>query len=648
MARMLNKDRDDDRPGIEDYEILLRATDWMNDQPLAVSGEGGHNQTFAVACGLVVGHGLSIAEARPILADYNKKLNEQWTNAELNHKLEGAEEKTGENPDRIGWLLKKHIGGNPAEASGGTSQADKLTSIIRNQELWHTPDKIAYATVTIHGHKKNLRIESKAFEHWLGSVFFDGFDEIAKNQAKSDAINTAIGLAIYGGPTHPVYLRLAEHNGKLYLDLGDDEWQAIEIDKQGWRLISDPPVKFRRTAGMRALPEPRSGGNIRDLRKFVNVASDEDFALIVAWLLMGFHPTGEYPILVLGGQQGASKSTTARVFRSLLDPNDADLRSTPRTEDDFAVEASNNRLLVFDNLSWVSDWLSDALCRLASGGANAKRRLYTDADEAIVRYCGPAIINGVVDLARRPDLLDRCILIDLPILKNTLTKRSFWSEFETFRPRILGALLDCVSSALAQPRPVDAPPRMAEFAEWVHSAEPKLAQQWNLGYENARQQYEIIVAKLTDNAESAHEHAVAVTEPQDKRKAATLADKTKRSAEEAENSAPLNWTTGALLKLYQNNIMKAKLSGLEQSPVVPALLDFADKQCPWKGTSTVLLKELTSQTGGTRISQGKGWPNSPISLGNTLSRLAPSLAAVGVIVEKGHSGKRFWTIQKEE
>jgi hypothetical protein len=37
--------------------------------------------------------------------------------------------------------------------------------------------------------------------------------------------------------------------------------------------------------------------------------------------------------------------------------------------------------LAFDNLSGLPAWLSDALCRLASGGSFAVRQLYTDDDD---------------------------------------------------------------------------------------------------------------------------------------------------------------------------------------------------------------------------------------------------------------------------
>ena len=66
------------------------------------------------------------------------------------------------------------------------------------------------------------------------------------------------------------HLRAAKFGGKIYLDIGDPEWQAIEIDASGWRMIQDSPVRFRRTVGMAALPLPERGGSITQLRSLVN------------------------------------------------------------------------------------------------------------------------------------------------------------------------------------------------------------------------------------------------------------------------------------------------------------------------------------------------------------------------------------------
>src|SRR5262249_46881578 len=77
--------------------------------------------------------------------------------------------------------------------------------------------------------------------------------------------------------------------------------------------------------------------------------------------------------------------------------------------------------------------LSDAMCRLSSGGTLAKRVLYTDADEFVISACRPQLLNGIPDtLASRSDLLDRSILLKAPAIANCDRKaeEEFWREFE--------------------------------------------------------------------------------------------------------------------------------------------------------------------------------------------------------------------------
>ena len=72
---------------------------------------------------------------------------------------------------------------------------------------------------------------------------------------------------------------------RLYLDLCDESWRAVDIDATGWRVIDKPPVRFRRAAGMQPLPVPVSGGSVETLRSFLNVKTDADFragSLLVA------------------------------------------------------------------------------------------------------------------------------------------------------------------------------------------------------------------------------------------------------------------------------------------------------------------------------------------------------------------------------
>jgi hypothetical protein len=275
-----------------------------------------------------------------------------------------------------------------------------------------------------------------------------------------------------------VFTRVASDAGKIYLDLGDAGWNAIEIDARDWRLVNEPPVRFRRAGGMLPLPIPERGGRIEDLRPFLNVKDDDDFVLAVAWLLAALRDCGPYPVLALTGVQGAAKSSFTRLLRGLVDPNTASLRALPREDRDLFIAAINSYVLAFDNVSGLPAWLSDTLCRIATGGGFATRQLYTDDDERLFDACRPILLNGIEDFIERPDLADRSIYLGLAEIteKKRKPETELFNDFEKTRPKILGALLTAVSTGLRELPTVklDRLPRMADFARWAVACEPGL------------------------------------------------------------------------------------------------------------------------------------------------------------------------------
>jgi hypothetical protein len=199
-----------------------------------------------------------------------------------------------------------------------------------------------------------------------------------------------------------------------YLDLANEVRQIVEITPAGWNIITDTPVKFRRPKGMRPLPTPVPGGNLDELRPFLNVAGEEDWMMMIAWLLASFRGHGPFPLAALHGEQGSAKTTTARVLRAVVDPNMAPVRCEPRDGRDLMISATNGWVIALDNLSRVSESLSDALCRLSTGGGFSTRVLYTDAEEIILNAQRPVVLTGIEDLATRGDLLDRSLVIYMP------------------------------------------------------------------------------------------------------------------------------------------------------------------------------------------------------------------------------------------
>jgi hypothetical protein len=217
----------------------------------------------------------------------------------------------------------------------------------------------------------------------------------------------------------------------------------------------------------------------KNVLKQLALASRKDRQLLLAWLVAAMRPAAKYPVLGLNGEQGCGKSTQAHRQRELIDPNLAMLRASPREEDDLIIAASNGWVINLDNVSHLQSWLSDGICRLATGAGWARRQLYTDADESIFMASRPVILNGIADLFPRGDLLDRSIIVTLPGIAESARRldRDMDAEFNRARPRILGGLLDVVSTAmkaLPDTRVLEAP-RMADFAQWASAAAPAMS-----------------------------------------------------------------------------------------------------------------------------------------------------------------------------
>ncbi len=466
------------------------------------------------------------------------------------------------------------------------SQATLLVEMAADVELFHTPAGEAYATIGVHDHRETWPLKTKGFRRWLARRFYESEGKTPNSQAVQAALAVLEGRALFDAGEQAVFTRLAEQHGAIYLDLANDRWEVVEITPSGWQVLTDPSVKFRRAKGMAPLPHPVAGGSISELRPFVNVASDDDWALFVAWLVAALRPRGPYPVLTLHGEQGNAKSTTARVAKACLDPNDASLRAEPRDVRDLMIAATNGWCVALDNVSRLPPWLSDAICRLATGGGFATRELYTDSEEILFEAQRPVVLNGIEEVATRGDLLDRALILYLPRIADSCRRpeSEFWAEFEAARPRILGALLDAVAGALRNLPAIKPPvlPRMADFAVWAMAVE-----------------------------------------------------------------TALGWDPATFMEAYTGNRDAVNALALESSPVASVVCEQAASG-KWEGTATELLQALNARTDDA-IQRQKSWPRSPRALSGILRRLAPNLRAVGVEVdfsrEAGGKRRRMITVK---
>ena len=392
------------------------------------------------------------------------------------------------------------------DAQAPPKQAEQIVHLVELQaELFHDPRGICYATVRIplaSGRlvAHTLRLHSRSFCAWVAGAARAAIGQTVSPRTIDEAVLTLEGLALYERPQESVHVRVAEHDGAIYFDLGSDTGQCVMVTGSGWEVIDRAPVRFVRPKGMRPLAVPLSGGSIQELRPFLNV-DDDGFLLSLGWLMASLKPGLPCPALGLTGEQGTAKSTSARALRKVIDANIAELRSPPRNEEDLFIAACGSRVVALDNLSGLTPSLSDALCRLITGGGIGKRALYSDDDESILEAMRPVILNGIEDIADRPDLAERCIVLTLrPIPEGKRRdEKSYWRAFEAAAPRILGAILGGLVSALAHIDGImlESMPRMADFVRWATAAEEGLGcAPGSIAAAYARNQAIVIVAAL--------------------------------------------------------------------------------------------------------------------------------------------------------
>ena len=319
---------------------------------------------------------------------------------------------------------------------------------------------------------------------------------------------------------------------------------------------------------MQPLTDPKHGGDINKLREFLRV-DDDGWRLVVGFLIACFRPGLPFPVLQLHGEHGSTKSTAAKVIRKLVDPNKSLLRKPPKTDDDLLISASKSWVVTFENVSHIEQSLSDAICRLATGGGLSKRMLYTDDDEVILDVLRPVIITSIEEVATRPDLLDRALLVELGTIDEAdrLPEDEFWASFDVVRGEILGAVLDAVSGAIREIGTVrlERLPRMADFAKWVTAAEPAL-----------------------------------------------------------------RWGRGSFLSTYTENRGRSDEIAVDSATIGRLLCEIADEG--FEGSMTELL-ELLNTRADDKVQRSRSWPKNARALSGQVKRLSPNLRKLGYDVE---------------
>jgi hypothetical protein len=486
-----------------------------------------------------------------------------------------------------------------------TTTDDSTQTTVVDSAVQHAIDLAAvlawdgehsYVVATEGGHVRTYAVRSKAFKRWLISKMRGHGVKWPSNPAQWQAIRDNLDSRAEEGGIQPTpSIRIAGRDGAIYIDLGDESWKCIKIIAEKWEVVPHPAdgPYFYRPTRMAALPVPVIGGSVGELCRTLN-AEGNAACLALAWIVNANWPRGPYPVLPVHGPHGSAKTTRVSVCKALTDPSLSDEetpavttpRKPPKDEGDVIAAARNNRIVAFDNISYLPPWLSDSICRLATGAELGGRALYSDFDEQVFSACRPVIFNGVPDVVGQSDLADRCVQSETQKPTRRVSEEQFWHEFKEAWPQHLGVVCDLLVLALKH---------------------------YGQGAANVNQDVRM-------------------------KNYATIGESI---------GVGLGWEPGVFTAIYADNLSSAA-SDIARGDVIfePLVAVLADADGEWTGTPGELLTALGASS--PVANRAEDWPKSAKALGNRLTRLDAALRIAGIEVgaKRTVNGKRVRTIRQ--
>jgi hypothetical protein len=409
------------------------------------------------------------------------------------------------------------------------------------------------------------------------------------NSNRVDAVLDELDAYAYEeGETVTTHYRVAPYpNGYVY-NMGGMNFLTAAEGQIRFESVAPPGVFFIETNCMLSMPQPEFLLDVKDLLGWFNCCDDAQKLLLLAWLTYTVATPKAarlpYPILAIKAPAGSGKTfMCSKVIRQLVDPSPVPSQAMPKTVKDIAISAQHNHVLIYDNLRLVRSDLSDDLCLVATGGAIAGRKLYTDDQEFSLELRCALVLNGIHSFITESDLVSRCVHIHLnPIdSKSRQSEAELTARFEEMLPRLIFTLHSLAAKIITVVGSVEVhyKSRMADFSEWVAGLE--------------------MVLKLPPRV---------------------------------------------LQNAYKANVDQAKVAGVVDDSLFVALTAFAkpySKSSPWHGTPHELLSMLETQT---TINLGSDMPKSAAAMSRKLPVLLDALASNGVHVVRGRATDRYYDV----
>jgi hypothetical protein len=576
-----------ERPGngLSDNDVIRRALSASNGQRFSrlwngdTSGYGSHSEADLALCGMLAFWTGGEASRIDSLFRQSGLYREKWDRKNYRNRTI-TEALSGKTEFYKAPKTVKLADGNERKAEEKEerrNQADRL--------IGYALDDVQELFVDQHGAPHRLidnepvPLTSRCYS-WLRRLMWEEEGRSVSGEYLKMAAGTLSAHAEFSGEVRELYTRAAWHEGVLYYELRPGK--VVRVGSGGWTFEAKPPVLFRRYANLKALPDPETGGSLDVLDGLVNLKSERDRRLFKAYVVtLPLEHVGR-PIFNASGAMGSGKTTIQRLIKRLLDPTAPEtVRFDPR---DFLQKAMHAYIVMLDNQNTIPEWAADTLCRLVTGEADSKRRLYTDDEDFIIELRRAALLNGINVPTDRGDVLDRSLVVELERIPDGERKseEQIWEFFAREHPALLGSLFNVLSRAIAL-KPSIKLSRRPRLADWG-------------------------------------EYAAAVYEI-------------------------MGWGAETFLRDWDEVVKVQNQATLDGSPVAQAIIKFMEDKEEYTATSSEMhskLKVVAAQL-GVDVERDKAWPKSARWLWRRTKEVLPLLVAANIEAGRGrdHSAKQI-------
>lgn len=500
-----------------------------------------------------------------------------------------------------------------------------------------------FAAVKINGHIEVIPLKSKKFRHWLSKLYYDAFKEedntdvkfgkVLSTESQTNAINVLIGNAEFSGkPNKQLYLRVAkiknenDNSHTILYDQSDPNWQAVKVTDKGWIIVNAPPI-FRRYPHQRPQVIPvhtntTKKGTIdtidifEDFLTLLNIKrTSNNKLLFLCYIISLFYYGIVHASLTLWGPTGSAKTTLQELIRLLVDPSACETLDLTQNKKEMIQLIAHHYICYFDNVSTISQDISNLLCRAITGEGQSKRELFTDDDDIIYVITHCLGLNGLNLVVTKSDLLDRSIIIEHEAIpdRNKKQLRRLKDKFNQLKPKLLGYIFDVLVKVLRYEKKHPKELQLKEYsrlADFVEVCE--------------------IISRCTGH------------------KPGEFFDSYKESRlSQIRKIVESNPVAKALVFFVKS---KFKVKRRSQSSSKATATTTTKKE--WTGSMESLYKILTdiakSDLKIKNIKNGKVWPQAPNALSRKINKLKDILKCVGVSIEVNSTDTSYKEIIIEE